>query len=185
MDVPGSRFNIKQCHLCFKCHMWAAVFSISGFHALSLNWLSRNLNAACFHILRMRKHLSAQHKPLPQHTHQLSKAFRVEKQEFDSFSQICGEGIVHYTMWVAEGPTLHIDRNAFYFGIKHNDEGMKTSERRSQRVAYTDENNNMWTHIYSAATQAALFKTLESCYRRVHLKYWIYANLFYFIFLIY
>lgn len=180
MDVPGSQYNIKQCHLCFKRHVWAAVFSINGFHALSLNWPSRNLNAACFHILRMRKRLPAKYKLLPQRTHQLSKVFIVEKQEFDSFSQICGEGIVHYTMWVAEGLTLHIDRNAFYFGIKHNDEGMKTSERRSQRVAYTDENNNMWTHICSAATQAALFKTLESCYRRVHLKYWIHPNDFFF-----
>lgn len=93
-------------------------------------------------------------------------------------------GIVHYTMCVAEGLTLHIDRNAFYFGIKHNDGGMKTSERRSQRVAYTDENNNMWAHIRSAAAQAALFKTLESCYRRVRLKYWIYAIFLFFIWLL-
>lgn len=92
MDVPRSQYNIKQCHLCFKRHVWAAVFSISGFHALSLNWLSQTLNAVCFHILRMRKRLPAKHKLPPQHTHQLSKAFRVEKQEFDSFSQICGEG---------------------------------------------------------------------------------------------
>lgn len=67
MDVTGSQYNIEQCHLCFKRHVWAAVFSISGFHALPSNWSSRNLNAACFHILRMRKRLPAKHKLLPQH----------------------------------------------------------------------------------------------------------------------